>query len=178
MEFEVHSRAVQSKDARSTVSQLARGCPSWRRRLPAVSKILADRVGGDLQRCDLTPAASRYIIFECIDEEDVSKPRLNWGVKNKFESVLLSALTKKLPSIAIAAFVSNSGFPYLRGLAARNIPVLLIDSFERAVTMRRLLPPSGPATILAKEAEAFPILSAEEVQRIRMGESGVTLEVP
>ena len=177
-EYEVHSRAVQSKDTRSAVSQLARGCPSWRRRLPTVSRVLADRFGGKFQRCDLTPAASRYIIFECIDEDDVSKPRINSGVKYKFESVLLSALTKKLPSIAISAFNCDSGFPYLRGLAARNIPVLLIDSFERAVTMRRLLPPSGPATILAKEAEAFPILSAEEVQRIRMGESGVTLEVP
>ena len=178
MEFEVHSRAVQSKDTRSAVSQLARGCPSWRRRLPTVSKILADRYGGNLQRCDLTPAASRYIIFESIDEDDLSKPRINSGVKKKFESVLLSALTKKLPSIAIAAFQCDSGFPYLRGLAARNIPVLLIDSYERAVTMKRLLSSGGPSTILAKESEAFPILSSEEVQRIRMGESGVTLEVP
>lgn len=131
---------------------------------------------GNLQRCDLTPAASRYIIFESIDEEDSNNPKIAPGVKSTFESVLLSTLTKKLPSVAIQAFHSNSDFTYLRELAARNIPVLFIDSVERAFTIRKSIDTEKAGTRLAIESKAFPVLDKEEVNKIQIGESGLSLE--
>ena len=61
---EVHSRAVTPGDSRSLAAQILRGSTAWKRRLPFIQQTFAAlALSGDdqLQRCDLTLAASHYI---------------------------------------------------------------------------------------------------------------------
>ncbi len=97
-EFEIHSRASSSKDHASLAYQLAIQSQAWSRRMPKAHEALktTSRVH---PRCDLIPSASRYIIFESIDEatagDSSAKAQLTSGPKNNFESVFLSVLTKQ-----------------------------------------------------------------------------------
>jgi hypothetical protein len=84
-------------------------------------------------------------------------------------------MTRKLPSIAIQTHDINNGIQYLVDLASRNIPVLLLDIRERAITSRHKK--SKPATKLAVESVAFPKISVEQLERIEVDdETSLTLE--
>lgn len=61
------------------------------------------RTTNEMQQCDLTAAASRYIIFESIDEgpdeaTSIKNGKINIGPAQNFTAVFLHAMTKKLPS--------------------------------------------------------------------------------
>ncbi len=58
------------------------------------------------------------------------------------------------------------GVTYLSELVARQIPVLLIDTMERAITLNQHADSSGPKTNLAVESDAFPLLTADQETRI------------
>lgn len=166
-EFEVHSRAVSLKDKNSLAAQLARGSKSWRKRLSTVSKHLqvcyAHR---PLQRCDLTAAAERYIIFEGIDEVEGGKSKLNTSTKSTFESIFLSCITKHLPSIAIQSHHIDLGHAYCAELLARKIPVLFLDTFERAFTFKKPFKSDSLVTKLAKKSDSFPLVSLEKLHEV------------
>ena len=85
-----------------------------------------------LQQCDLTEAASRYIIFEGYEEgnDEDDDGSFNRGPQKIFESVFLQYMTRKLPSIAIQCLEPGQGTPFLVDLTSRNIPVLLLDTTE------------------------------------------------
>jgi len=171
-EFEVHSRAVSIKDKNSLAAQLARGSKSWRKRLSTVSKHLQICYHRPLQRCDLTPAAERYIIFEGIDEVEGGKPKKNNSMKTTFESIFLSCLTKNLPSIAIQSHAIDLGHAYCAELLARKIPVLFLDSYERAFTFKKSIKSDMLQTKLAKKSDAFPLVSLSKLQKIMRQEDG------
>jgi hypothetical protein len=133
-----------------------------------------------VQQCDLSPAASRYIIFEGFDvNDDQGKEVLtdNYSMKKQFENIFLEHLASKLPSIAIQSNEIDLGVPYLVDLAARKIPILLLDGTERAITLQRNFKVGEePTTRLAKESNAFPSISKEQLQRITISEDSVSLD--
>jgi hypothetical protein len=91
-EFEIHSRAVSVEDHGSLSGQLARGSKAWSGRMPTVHSLMTSQKG-TMQRCDLTPAASRYLVFECIDEHTTGNVR-NSNAQKTFEAVFLQCLTR------------------------------------------------------------------------------------
>ena len=68
------------------------------------------------------------MIFESLDERDGSK---QFGQKRAFESIFLTSMTRKVPSIAIQSHFCDNGLSVLSALTARGIPVLVLDSRER-----------------------------------------------
>jgi hypothetical protein len=128
----------------------------------------------------LLKAASRYILFEGFDiNDDQGKEVLtyNTSMKQQFENIFLEHLASKLPSIAIQSNMIDSGVPYLADLAARNIPVLLLDCTERAITLQRSFKVGEePTTRLAKESNAFPSISKEQLKRITISKDSVSLD--
>jgi hypothetical protein len=173
-EYEIHSRAVSVEDCGSLSGQLARGSKSWSARMPLVHTYMTS-LKGTMQRCDLTPAASRYLVFECIDE-NISGNVKNSNAKTSFEAVFLQCLTRKLPSIAIQSHMADLGIATLNELAARNIPVFLLDSTERAITLQRSLQTGGMHTRLAEESDAFPLVSRSRLKKLRTVGDSLTFE--
>lgn len=161
-EFEVHSRAVSIKDKASVSAQLCRGSRAWRRQVSAVSKTLEEMDGKNLQRCDLTAAAERYIVFEGIDFLEGHKPKKNTSIKNNFEATFLSCLTKSLPSIAIQSHMTDLGIDYCAELISRKIPVLFIDTVERAFTYKKPMKKSAVQTSLGKKSDSFPAVEVKK----------------
>lgn len=179
-EHEVHYRAVRRG---SLACQIAKQSQSWRNRLNFTSQFWKTINNGVLQQCDLSAAASRYIIFESIDEArdeitggfDVKHSKHNTSLKKSFETVFLQMMTRRLPSIAIQTHSINNGVQYLVDLASRNIPVLLLDTRERAITSRHKK--TKPATKLAEESFAFPKIPVETLERIEVDdETSLTIE--
>lgn len=171
-EFEVHYKAVTASEKHSLAGKIVRGSNAWVKRIPMLHR-LHSMPNQCLQRCDLTPAASRYIVFESVDL-DGELLSLNNNMKSQFESIFLEHLARRLPSIAIQSHYIDMGVPYLVDLASRNIPVLLLDSRERAFTLQRT--GEGTVTRLAKESNAFPSVSKEQLQRITISEDSITLD--
>lgn len=174
-EYEIHSRASREIDSRSIAAQIAKGCFAWKSRFQFLTDTFNKlHMEETLQRSDLTPAASRYIIFESIDEDNtINQIKLNNGPKHNFESMFLSCLVKELPSIAIQSHQIALGLSHLADLAARNIPILLLDTNERLFTMNKLLDPSkGPKTQFGKLTNSFPKISLEQKQRIQCDDKG------
>ena len=168
---EVHSRAVTPGDSRSLAAQILRGSTAWKRRLPFIQQTFAAlALSGDdqLQRCDLTLAASHYILFECIDEENGD---FNFAPMNNFDSAFMSCLMKKVPSIVIQSHCI-SDITSLSDYALRGIPVLLLDSTERAVTLKNVPANYEPKTILAKKSNAFPDIPVDRLHKIKVDSSG------
>jgi hypothetical protein len=94
-EYELHYRASNASDTKSLAGQLARGSRTWSKRMPVVNEYLKS-IYSDLttalQRCDSTPAASRYIVFESIDEDEGGRITKNFAPKNNFEVTSVSRL--------------------------------------------------------------------------------------
>lgn len=179
-EHEVHYSAVRRG---SLACQIAKQSLSWRNRLNFTSQFWKTINDGVLQHCDLSPAASRYIVFESIDEAkdevsggfDVKHSKKNTSLRASFETVFLQMMTRKLPSIAVQSHCINKGLQYLVDLTSRNIPVLLLDTRERAITTRRAK--AKQSTMLAKLADTFPKIPVEVLERIQVDdETSLTME--
>lgn len=179
-EHEVHHLAVRRG---SLACQIAKQSQSWRNRLNFTSQFWKSINDGVLQQCDLTAAASRYIVFESIDEArdevtggfDVKHSKKNTTLRSSFETVFLQMMTRKLPSIAIQSHFISNGLQYLVDLTSRNIPVLLLDTRERAITTRKSK--TRLSTMLAKKADAFPKIPVEVLDRILVDdETSLTME--
>jgi hypothetical protein len=172
LEFEVHSRAVSTKDYSSLASQIARGSRSWSKRMSTVHGFLQNQK--TLQRCDLTAAASRYIVFEAFDEGVDNTAKLNSVPKTNFQAVLVQCLTRKIPSIAIQSHSIDSGISFLNDLVSRNIPVLILDSTERAISMRNQIG-GAESSRLGKESIAFPSISRERLEKMLVCDDTLSL---
>lgn len=85
-------------------------------------------------------------------------------------------MTRRLPSIAIQCLFPDHGVPFLVDLANRNIPVLLLDTRERAFTLEKYDPKYVPLTDLAKEAEQFPTLTREQYETVKIYDGSLTME--
>eukprot|EP01036_Dinobryon_divergens_P034386 gene34386-44420_t len=132
---DVYSRAVTPGDSRSLAAQILRGSTAWKSRLPFIRQAVSSFPSDEkLPHCDLTEAASHYILFECIDE-DTREVKLDPMIN--FESSFMTCLMKKRPSIVIQSHNWRLGVGRLSDYALRNIPVLLLDSTERAVTLKK-----------------------------------------
>jgi hypothetical protein len=161
-EFEVHYNALNTK--RSISAQVAKNCPAWLRRISIIQKTLENQNISVFPQCDLSAAATRYIIFESINEETMT---IDSSLERSFASTFLQWITQKLPSIAIQANYPDDGVSHLIDLAIRGIPVLLLDTFERAVTY--CLPEKErPNTILAKESKAFPSVPMDFLKSLQI----------
>lgn len=136
------------------------------------------RKGIKMVRCDLTASASRFIVFEDFDESTSPGElgSINSSPRRAFESVFLQYLTRKLPSIAVQAFGIGEGAPFLVDLLSRNIPVLLLDATERAISVKRPLPSGCCITTLAKETNAFPSIPVDAVRRLKRESGQLTLQ--
>jgi hypothetical protein len=171
-------KAVTPSQRNSLAGKIVRSSDAWSKRIPIAHRLSPPF--GIVQQCDLSPAASRYIIFEGFDiNDDQGKEVLtyNTSMKKQFENIFLEHLASKLPSIAIQSNMIDSGVPYLVDLANRNIPVLLLDCTERAITLQRSFKVGEePTTRLAKESNAFPNISKEQLQRITISEDSVSLD--
>lgn len=175
LEFEVHSRAASKKDNSSLASQIARGSLSWSKRMSTVNGFINNTTWKTLQRCDLTAAASRYIVFESFDEGPENTAKVNWGPSTNFQAVLIQCLTRKIPSIAIQGPNISYGVVFLNDLVSRNIPVLLLDSTERAISMRNQIGGDEPSTRLAKESLTFPSISRNRLEKMLVCDDTLSL---
>ena len=178
-EFEVHSRAVSIDDRTSVAAQLCRGSRAWRKQVPVVSKALQDihaDLKANLQRCDLTAAAERYIVFESLDFVEGRRPKMNRSIREYFEAIFLSCLTKSLPSIAIQSHEIVLGISYCQELISRKIPVLFIDSVERAFTYKKPMKKSAIQTSLGKKSNSFPAVEVKKLKdAMSSSHEGLTL---
>ncbi len=175
MEFEVHYKAVLAKEKSSIASQLCMGSKGWKNRVPILTHLYYDKKDiSEVERCDLTPAASRYIIFESRDKEGRETPT----TLQLFRSSFIELLTKSLPSIAISSHKIKDGIGSLVELISRKIPVLLLDSTERAFTRTRAEKDEySIKTQLASkdEADQFPNVEDDIVRTLEIVDGVITL---
>ena len=186
-EREIHAKAIAANNPSLIAAQVARQSVAWQKRLKAMNEFYSNTMlvnaldlnpaaadvsksATDLQQCDLTEAAERYIIFEGYEEglDESEHGHLNDGPQNAFESVFMQYMTKKLPSIAIQCGYANRGFQFLVDLTTRNIPVLLLDTSERCITSAKFDPLMGPATKLAKASDSFPTITLEQFRKLQI----------
>ena len=159
-EFEVHYKATLHKERNSLASQIARGSASWRKRACMLDRFHCDKTSIEFQqRCDLTGAASRFIIFESMNEDGITMENF----LTTFKSVFTQCITKRLPSIAIQSHHTDK-LSDMVDLLARNIPILLLDTNERSFTIHQNV--KEPSSKLAKEARAFSYLRTTEATSI------------
>ena len=182
-ELDVHAKAVSPdmKDRNSIAQQIARSSPAWGKRILPMNDFYSKKLLPDdtrLSQCDLTDAAERYIIFESYEEgqdaEDLGS--YNDAPRKMFESTFLQYMTRRLPSIAIQCLSPDHGVPFLVDLANRNIPVLLLDTRERAFTLEKYDPAFSCMTKLASEADQFPTLTREQFRSIKIFDGSLTME--
>ncbi len=175
MEFEVHYKAVLAKEKYSIASQLCLGSTDWKSRIPILNRVYYDNKDiSEEERCDLTPAASRYIIFESRDKEG----RQTLNNLQVFRSSFIEILTKTLPSIAISSHKIKDDIGSLVELISRNIPVLLLDSTERAFTLTRAVKGEETIkTVLAKTevADQFPDVSKTLIDGMEIKNGGISI---
>ena len=185
-EYEVHAKAV-GPDLRSIAQQMARSSPMWSKSAWNMNNVYSTKYlinREKLPQCDLTDAAEFYIIFESYDPPPViaeseksavaenTRPVVgdrNNGPRKQFESTLLQHLTRQLPCVAIAALKVTHGTPFLVDLVNRGIPVLMLDSTERAFTLQKHRSPYDVQTVLAKRSDAFPVVSAKVADIVKQG---------
>jgi hypothetical protein len=161
-EYEVHYKAVLEIEKDSLASQICRGSLSWKSRIPVLNKLKYDSEGiHTLQRCDLNPSASTYIIFEAMDK-DGNEDGSNM---HQFQSLFTQCMTKDLPSIAIQAYhLDSARIPSLVDLLKRKVPVLLLDTSERTFSN---VSRAGPCvTQLAIESNAYPTIPKSLAKKI------------
>ena len=148
-------------------------------------------------RCDLTSAASHYIFVEGFDEQQATDGTTvgtpSTEASKSFDSTLVQILTRKVSSIVIQTHQLEQDISTLSAFAGRNIPVLrgaraifyfqgleqavlILDTSERSITMKTPLAPSEPATRLARESDAFPTLTLDDLDRITVYDNSITIE--
>ena len=180
-EIEVHAKAVSDKacDASAVAQQIARASPTWARAAWPINEVYTTkklRGREKLPKADLTPAAECYIIFESYDPPQIAAGEravgeLNNSPQKQFETTLLQYLTRKLPCVAITALKATHGNAFVMDLANRGIPILMLDATERAFTLEKHESTNEMHTDLAKETDAFPMVSAEFDDIIKLGEN-------
>ena len=167
--FEVHYKAYLGE---GIAGKVASECLSWGLRLDAISQFLADYLDRNLQRSDLIQSASHIIIFESFEDgKTLVAP------SKAFQAKLMDAMTSQLPSIAIQTLLCD--YTTVADLSRRNIPILFLDTRERAITTKLL--PNGAATVpvthLAQCSEAFPRILAEHLSQFPKNPDGtITLK--
>lgn len=174
-ENEVHYKAVMTSEKDSLAAKIVRGSDAWAKRIKFTHKFSQKSDGESVERCDMSPAASRYVIFEGIDindEGDVGEG-YDESPQMQFEAIFLKHLADKYPSIAIQSSMIGTPISYLVDLIGKNIPILFLDSTERAITLQRSFKSSEvPVTSLANASDAFPSISKEQLQRITTFDDG------
>lgn len=175
--FTVHSKAAckEKKDMSSLAAQLAKGSKAWKRGMPFVDKaleVLSTKEGWKLHRSDVTPTASRIIAFEGLDaipSADGDDYVINVTPRIAFESQFLRYWTKKVPSIAVQGFEIRD-FKRLVEFSAQKIPLLYLDSRERAFSCKR--PIIAQQTALSREINAFPKLPVSKLDSLVTNDDG------
>lgn len=129
----------------------------------------------ELERCDLTKAATHFIIFEGVDIDDSSGKTLqqchNDGPADKFRNLFLQTTAAHLPSLAVATTGHNEyNYERLAALCRRGIPTLLLDSRQRAFTTNKSsldvsrMSDDAECTDLSKEAKQFPRVGEKDLE--------------
>lgn len=169
-------RDVARESSNSIAAQILKNCPAWKKRFKSVGETLSAH-NIPCKRCDLNPSATRYIIFEGIDEDE--DPESNTKtfsykpeIRKTFVSTLLQILISKLPSVAIQSNHIDLGISYLSDLASGNMPILLLDSYERAISMRNMANVEVPITFAGVFSYAFPKIPATRLQNICIANDG------
>ena len=182
-EMEIHARAVspKPKDRNTIAQQICRASPTWVKKAFLMNEFYSKkflRERKKLSLCDLTEAAERYIIFESYDPpaDESGVGEYNKGPRKQFESTLLQYMTRKLPCIAISCLQASHGVPFIVDLANRNIPVLILDTTERAFTLD-VDENKEIHTRLARESRAFPMIPEEQAAKIKVSDGGLSMEV-
>ena len=121
---------------------------------------MAEYADKNIQRCDLIQSASHVIVFETFEEG-----KTQMGPSKAFQAKLMDAMTTQLPSIAIQVFACD--YAITSDLSRRGIPILFLDSRERAITTR--VNNSGQArtfiTQMAQKSSAFPTIMAAQLAK-------------
>jgi hypothetical protein len=166
--FEVHFKAYTGEGIAGKVAQ---ECASYGIRMDALTQFMADYPDKQLQRCDMIQSASHVIIFETFEDG-----KAQMAPSKAFQAKLMDAMTQALPSMAIQIYACE--YNQVSDLSRRGIPILFLDSRERAITMRVPSTP-GPRqlmTHLAQACEAFPTIAAEHLAQFPKNPDGtVTL---
>lgn len=165
-EHEINQRAIS--DPKSLAYQIASGSDAWKRRIKKVGRSL-NQLHKLPEQCDLTPAASHFIIFESLDFSPDGKCTTNHSPKSRFEATFLECFAHKLPSICIQAFNCGEGFHSLTDFLSRGIPLLLLDTSQRTFTMRSKFDGPKKESRKKKEPYSFPDLTPESIERIYGG---------
>lgn len=172
--LEIHHNVKMYPDAASTSScvagQVLQSCKLWQDRRVSVENAIEKFVKKrNRKQCDLVRAASKYIIFEGFNTQAKAFQSFS---RIAFEAVLLKVCTHSLPIIAIQSHHIDVGLRYLSNLAQNNIPVLLLDASERAISMNAI-PEHGPKTHTSEEVHAFPYIPAKELKNMEFDDDGM-----
>jgi len=170
---------LKKRDKKSIAAQIYDQCKPWQKRLNFLKKSRNKRTDeSELEsQCDLTGAASRYVIFEGYNEKERGKKGDKNGTpKTNFDTKLLDYMKKLgLPCICIKAFeMTHENMLEINQYTADKIPCLLLDSSERPFTM--LKQPSKCKTLLARESLVFEFDNYEvELKDMKLDENGELL---
>lgn len=162
--FEVHYKAFLNE---GIAGQVAAECSAWSLRLDAISQFMAGYEDRNLQRCDLIQSASHVIVFETFEDGKVQP-----AASKAFQAKLMDAMTMKLPSIAIQIYACD--YVMTSDLSRRGIPILFLDTRERAITTKVPNPSTArtPMTHLAKMSKAFPTIAADRIAKFSKNPDG------
>jgi hypothetical protein len=170
LSHEVHYKAVKGE---GIAGDIARKCGAWRSRLPIISEHYAKRDASEWSTCDLTSAATHFIIFEALDPKD-NRGVDSRGASKTFRNLFTSVISANLPSIIIASCgdqtiydttgKSSNGLQFA-DLARRQIPILLLDVRMRAFSSHEnIVTDTEQRTHLCKQANQFPQIAIESLK--------------
>ena len=152
----------------------------WQSRLPAALQHFGDQDESAYFRVNCNKAVSHYIVFECIDF-DVHPSSMNYSPPNRFQTLLASALSRNLPSVAFCcsngatngALVEKGGndWDVTAGMLKVGIPVLFLDLRLRAFTCKKI-DPALKLTDLCRHAHQFPRISSTALRRLKFSKDG------
>lgn len=142
---------------------LSQGSNAWSSRLDPLTSLFSSQDASELEHCDLTKAATHYIIFEGVDFYGKSaQESKNDGPNGRFKNLFLQVITSFLPSIAIATTGDiKYNYDKIASLTRRSIPTLLLDSRQRAFTSHPT--DEKASTRLSRLANQYPSISMAEL---------------
>jgi len=155
--FEVQYKAFLGE---GIAGKVADECIAWSLRLDAIAQFMAEYLDKSIQRCDLIQSASHVIVFETFEDG-----KAQMGPSKAFQAKLMDAMTTQLPSIAIQ--LSACDYAITSDLSRRGIPILFLDSRERAITQRINTTgmPRQLITHMAQRSNAFPTILASHLAK-------------
>lgn len=159
---------------------LASGSPIWQSRIPAALQHFGEQAESDYFRVNANKAASHYIVFECIDF-DTHPSKINYNPPNRFQTLLASALSRNLPSVAFCCSngasngalveVGGNDWDVTSSMLKVGVPVLFLDLRLRAFSCKRI-DPALTLPDLCIQADQFPRMSSEDLKKIKFGKDG------